>query len=402
MKLQLRIADFKFSHYFIKCDGLPKMELLFGIDVQKKFSLSYAWDREKNCYIQKEGRFLTYTRNCEQKVNVAVVISALKILPRHNGIIPIKITGHVIKGHMAYFISDQDSRKGKDPNIHIIDGIHNTKGKTYVNVLVSNYTKKHITFNKGEYLGHLEPPIEDTQQIPEDPESLRAHNITTERKMAEKGEPGTFKPTCHKLRKDIEMKLMEPLKEYQSQFVQDETTIGTTPLTKMMIDTKVSEPFSQKPYAIAMKHYKWVKDKINKLLTAKVIWGSQSSWATPIIVVLKADGGKHLVIAYHMLNKITWKFIWPMPKVEDIFAQLNGMKYFSTLDLIAGYHSIPLDESSILKTAFTSPFGKYEYVKVPFGLTQAPAYFQELMTGVFKDFPFTIAFLDDIIIFSST
>ena len=61
------------------------------------------------------------------------------------------------------------------------------------------------------------------------------------------------------------------------------------------------------------------KDEINKLLTAKVIWESQSSWSAPIIVVPKGDGGKHLVINYHALNKNTWKFIWPMPKVEDIF-----------------------------------------------------------------------------------
>ena len=70
------------------------------------------------------------------------------------------------------------------------------------------------------------------------------------------------------------------------------------------------------------------------------------------------------------------------------------------LHLYAGYHHIPLDELSIPKTAFTSPFGKYRYIKGPFGITQAPAYFQELMTGVLKDFSFTITYLDDIIIFS--
>ena len=91
-----------------------------------------------------------------------------------------------------------------------------------------------------------------------------------------------------------------------------------------------------------------------------------------------------------------------MPKVEDIFSQLNGAKYFSTLDLRAGYQHIRLTTDSIPKTAFTSPFGKYEYVKVPFGLAQAPAYFQELMTGVLKDLPFAMAYLDDIIIYSST
>ena len=89
-----------------------------------------------------------------------------------------------------------------------------------------------------------------------------------------------------------------------------------------------------------------------------------------------------------------------MPKVEDIFSKLNRATYFTTLDLNAGYHHIPLDKSSILKTAFNLPFGKYEYVKVPFRLVQAPAYFQELMTGILKDFPFAIAYLDDIIIFS--
>ena len=77
-------------------------------------------------------------------------------------------------------------------------------------------------------------------------------------------------------------------------------------------------------------------------------------------------------------------------------------KYFPTLDLWAGYHHIPLDKSLIPKTAFNSPFGKYEYVKLPFGSAQAPAYFQELMTSILKDFNFTIAYLDDIIIFSKT
>ena len=79
-----------------------------------------------------------------------------------------------------------------------------------------------------------------------------------------------------------------------------------------------------------------------------------------------------------------------MPKVEDVFSQLNGAKYFSSLYLLAGYQYIPLDEASIPKTVLTSPFGKYKYIKVPFGLAQAPAYFQELMIVILKDFNFAI------------
>ena len=79
-----------------------------------------------------------------------------------------------------------------------------------------------------------------------------------------------------------------------------------------------------------------------------------------------------------------------MPKVEDIFSKLNGATYFTTLDLRAGYHHKPLDKPSIPKMAFHSPFWKiHEYVNVPFGLAKAPAYFQELMTDILKDFNFT-------------
>ena len=192
------------------------------------------------------------------------------------------------------------------------------------------------------------------------------------------------------------------LEEYDLQFAKDESSIGMTPLTSMSIDTGTADPVSQKPYPIVMKHYDWVKNEIEKLLAAKVICSSCSSWSAPIIVVPKGDGGKCLVIDYRALNKVTRKFTWPMPEVEDIFSKLNRATYFTTLDLCTGYHHIPLDKSAIHKTAFNSPFGKYEYIKVPFGLVQAPAYLQELMTGILKDFPFTIAYLDDIIIFSKT
>ena len=87
-----------------------------------------------------------------------------------------------------------------------------------------------------------------------------------------------------------------------------------------------------------------------------------------------------------------------MPKVEDIFLRFNSTKYFSTLDLQAGYNHIPLDVASLPMTAFTTPFGKYEYLKVPFGLAHVPAYFQELMNKVLKDLLFGIAYIDDIII----
>ena len=77
--LHLRKVEFKFTHIFVICNMLPDTEIIFSIDIQKKFSLSYAWDKEKNCYIQRDEKFLTYTQNCKQQVTIGTVKSTLKI-----------------------------------------------------------------------------------------------------------------------------------------------------------------------------------------------------------------------------------------------------------------------------------------------------------------------------------
>ena len=300
---------------------------------------------------------------------------------------------------MAFFLTDDSTPKGKDPNINIIDGIHKIKGKTSVNILVSNYTNKHLTFHKGEYIGHLELAVLDPT---DQQDTHQTNSMTLKKGMSKTVTPDTFNPPQHELSAAGQDNLKLLLQEYESQFAKNESTIGTTPLASMTIDTGTSDPVSQKPYPIAMKHYQWVKEEIENVPAAKVICTSCSSWSAPIIVVPKGNGGKHLVIDYRALNKVTRKFTWPMPKVKDIFSKLNGATYFTALDLRAGYHHILLDKPSIHKTAFNSPFRKFEYVKVLFGLAQALAYFQELMTGILKDFPFRMAYLGDIIIFSRT
>ena len=289
--LHLQIAEFKFTHNFIICNQLSETELIFGIDIQK-FSLSFAWDKDKNCYIQWNGKFLVYTHSCNCTATIATVKSTLEIPPRHNGVIPIKISGPTITTHMAYFLTDDSTPKGKDPNINIIDGIHKIKGKTSVNIFVSNYTNKHLTFHKGEYIGHLEPAVLDSTN-PQD--THQTNSVTLKKMMSETITPDTFNPPCHELSAAVQDNLKLLLHEYESQFAKDETTIGTTPLTSMTIDTGTSDPVSQKPYPIAMKHYQWVKEDIEKLLAAKVICTSHSSWSAPIIVVPKDDGEKHLV-----------------------------------------------------------------------------------------------------------
>ena len=128
---------------------------------------------------------INYGFDVSRKATIGIVKLTLKILPQHNGVVPIKITDQNITEHMAHFITDEDSTKGRDPNTNIINGIHNIKGKTSVNILVSNYTNKHIKVNKGGYIGCLEPTIEDSMtshtQIHNPPDAHSTNSVTLQK-----------------------------------------------------------------------------------------------------------------------------------------------------------------------------------------------------------------------------
>ena len=174
-------------------------------------------------------------------------------------------------------------------------------------------------------------------------------------------QPVTFIPPLHTLPGDVRKSLSQLLEIFKLQIAQHETIIGTI---KCKL-TQATHNLSHRGHTITMKHYKWVRIEIYKFLDAQVVCSSHSSLSPPIIVVPMGDGGKCPVIDNRALSKVTWKFVGPMPRDEDIFSKLNGAKNFSTLNLLM---------KTVPKTALTSPFGKYKYLKVPFGLPQAPAY----------------------------
>ena len=135
-------------------------------------------------------------------------------------------------------------------------------------------------------------------------------------------QPDSFTHPLHTLLDDVRKSLNQLLETFKWQFAQDETSMGTNHLIKMQIDMGDSELVLQRPYPIAMKHYDWVSSEINKPLDAQVNHSSHSSWSTTIIVVPKGDSGKFLMINYRAWNKVTWKFVWPMPRVKEIFSKL--------------------------------------------------------------------------------
>jgi hypothetical protein len=163
-------------------------------------------------------------------------------------------------------------------------------------------------------------------------------------------------------------------------------------------------PIAKRPYRMAPVEHEEVKKTIDELLAKGYICRSFSSWAFPVLLVVKKDGAKRMCIDYRDLNAVTIKNKHPLPRIEDLFDQLQGACVFSKIDLRSGYHQLRIHPEDIPKMAFTCKYGLYEYTVMSFGLTNAPAFFMHLMNKVFMDYldTFVVIFVDDILVYSKS
>ncbi|KAK1681233.1 hypothetical protein QYE76_042081 [Lolium multiflorum] len=163
-------------------------------------------------------------------------------------------------------------------------------------------------------------------------------------------------------------------------------------------------PIAQRAYSMNPAELVELKKQLDELLAKGLIRPSASPWRSPVLFVDKKDGASRLCTDYRKLNDVTIKNKYPLPKIEDLFDQLTGAVVFSKIDLRTGYHQPKIRASDIPKTAFTTGYGLYEYNVMSFGLTNAPAYFMNLMNKIFMNFldKFVVVFIDDILIYSKS
>lgn len=168
------------------------------------------------------------------------------------------------------------------------------------------------------------------------------------------------------------------------------------------INTGDTSPISKPAYRLSPKEKAEVERQVKELLERGLICPSHSPYGAPVLFVQKKDGALRMCIDYRALNKVTIKDKYPLPRIDDLFGQLQGAKVFSSLDLRSGYHQIRIADQDIEKTAFRTHQGLFEFMVLPFGLTKAQAAFQREMNRVFADVPNVLVYLDDILIFSKT
>ncbi|CAJ2633781.1 unnamed protein product [Trifolium pratense] len=165
-----------------------------------------------------------------------------------------------------------------------------------------------------------------------------------------------------------------------------------------------TQPISIPPYRMAPAELKELKEQLQDLLDKGFIRASTSPWGAPVLFVKKKDGSMRLCVDYRQLNKVTIKNKYPLPRIDELFDQLQGAQCFSKIDLRSGYHQLKIKREDIPKTAFRTRYGHYEFLVMSFGLTNAPAAFMDLMNRIFKPFldQFVIVFIDDILIYSKS
>nr|GFC52770.1 putative reverse transcriptase domain-containing protein [Tanacetum cinerariifolium] len=158
--------------------------------------------------------------------------------------------------------------------------------------------------------------------------------------------------------------------------------LGIPPVREVEFNIELisgAEPISKAPYRMALIELKELKDQLQELLERGFIRPSVSPWGAPVLFVKKKDGSMRLCIDYRELNKITIRNRYPLPRIDDLFDQLQGAMHFSKVDLWSGYHQLRVKEKDIFKTAFRTRYGHYEFLVMPFGLTNAPVVFMDLM-----------------------
>jgi hypothetical protein len=243
-----------------------------------------------------------------------------------------------------------------------------------------------------------------TQGIPK-PVSVRQVLAMQLKKCIRKGSQVYAIQVMNLLEKEDKPKLEDfvVLREFRDMFVDEIPELPPRREIDFSIDLLPgSTPISKAPYRMSLPELTELKIQLQELLDKEYIRPSVSSWGALVLFVKKKDGTLRLCIDYRQLNKVTIKNKYPLPRINDLFDQVGGANIFSKLDLRSGYHQVRIKDPDINKTTFRTRYGHYEFVVIPFGLTNAPTTFMSLMNSIFNQYldKFVVVFIDDILVYS--
>ena len=432
LSCQVKIGDKHFDNDFIVCQNLTR-PCIIGIDFLRKHEVATGWTPRGNFMLTMKKHLLV--ESIETKITGLglQLEKQVEIPSRHLAIVNTKLDLPRERTSHFYQVEENPLLTQEEPNLIVVPLVHHVKGhgRKRVPFVLINLSTEDIELDKYQILGHLVPMELEVNDIstPSAMEPMLPPELVKASKEEENYEKKFItSPADVEIHRKVNLKDAQVSEEHRSQFQsiceefddifsKDSTDIGKTPLITMDIDTGDHPPVCQRPYNLSLKHVEWVQKELETLEKAGVIVRSVSPWASPIVVVpKKTEPGepprRRLCVDYRVINSLHSPVVKanskakgvltlvPLPKIDELYARLRGAKVFSTFDMRSGYHHMELSKEARPKSAFVTPTDKYEFVRCPFGLTQAPAYFQRLVNKVLAGLPFAFGYLDDILIFS--
>ena len=403
--------------------------------------ISIRYDTNGKCVLAYQQQEIVASVELDERPQIFMAHSvtipgrSLAIVSVHNNLNP-----H--QSGSLYEIVPSDTIMNKHPNIYIIPMIHNVDvhRMEHLPLVVINLATDDISFLRGDLMGSMQIQSLDILEIVTEtsmePSSIVCEDMVNEVLNEQEKEKEKIdiekrfitSPADIEIHRKVELQdaeitdehqqaFKELCREFNDIFSEHSGDIGKTPLLEVDIDTGDSPPITQKPYTLPLKHTEWVQRELEILEKAGVIVRSVSPWASPIVVVPKrtAPGEPpkwRLCVDYRALNSLLPPVkkafskakgiltLVPLPKIDEIYARLRNSTIYSTFDMRSGYYHMVLSKKSRPKSAFVSSFGKWEFKRCPFGLAQAPAYFQRLVNEVLLGLTFTFGYLDDILVYS--
>ena len=390
LAIETEFENLKQTHNYLIAKNLP-VPLLLGLDFLRKFGVTLKLS-PKSIEIESPNEFacllaneLPLFENDDSPRSVSLPLAVT--LPPYHGIIMTVCCEDSLYEQAFFEPSAQLSEKyGILLEPALVEIINNE-----FRININNYASQELFLPRNLCIGHINH--NDTDCLFSDLSDKR----TTK-------EEHILTANINKcLNDDQRQRMLELLRNHCHLFAQDVKDLkGCKYAEHSIILTGEHHPINQRPNRLPGAYREDVQAQITEMLEHGVIRPSTSPWASPLVCVKKSNGKLRLCVDYRKLNTITIKDSFPLPKIDQILDSMSNSAYFTTLDLHSGYWQLPMRNSDISKTAFVSDFGLFEFTRMPFGLTSAPASFQRLMMTVLAGLLYNscMVYLDDVAIFA--
>ena len=388
VNVQFRIGGTEVSQDFYVVRDLNR-NMILGLDWLKSNNVRIYFDLKS---LRINGK--TYV-NLEEDIHVASTVrmkSTCIIKPNTAKICYGKVRKNPdLPSGQLYDITEIDRGFiANEPGLKVINCVITLSEERTIPLLIVNQTNRHFKIYRHGLVAKMVPTHENN--IINTCSVIKNGSTDSKINLKDLDVPEKYRSKIEKL-----------ILKNKNLFASKDSELGHTDTVKMKIDTGSTKPIKLRPYRTPIKNREVIDKAVDEMLDADVVRRSNSPWSFPVVIVDKKDGTKRFCIDFRKLNQVTKKNSYPLPLIDDILALLGKAKFFTSLDLKSGYWQVLMDEKDKEKTAFACHRGLFEFNVMPFGLSNAPAVFQELMSIVLNGCnDFAIAYLDDILIFSET